>query len=251
MTLFFTICAVIGCTLLLLQTAMQLVGFSFDLFGADAAAGDLSTDIPTDHAGAGFDASGDMGSVDYADGSGHDGSRTVGLHDATPADYDGGNVHHGGDTSRVESHALSRLLAFISLQTIVAFLAFFGLAGLSSQQAGMSVPASGLAALLAGVCSMVVLTKIMSLYHKLERNGMVRINRTVGCPGRVYLRIPGENSGFGKVTIKVQGRTVELKAQTRGELLPTGKSIIVSNVLDHQTVEVVAAATAERAVAVR
>jgi len=255
MTLFFSICAVVGCTLLFLQTAMQFLGFSFDFFGADAGVGDLHTDVHVDHIDFSHDVPNDVdvghdipgdGSADYSDAIQHESMRDVGLHQATPADYDGWNAHHHGDTPRAETNALSRLLAFLSLQTVVAFLAFFGLAGLSGQQAGISLPGSTLIAVLAGLCSMVVLTKIMGLYHQLERNGMVRIQRTVGCAGRVYLRVPGENSGMGKVTVKVQGRTVELKARTRGTMLPTGHPVIVSNILDHQTVEVVSESAVKR-----
>lgn len=255
MSLLFSICAVVGCTLLILQTLMQFLGFSFDLFGADVGVGDLHTDIQADHVDFGHDISSDVhgahdasgdGPADYSDSVQNDAAREVGLHQATPADYDGWNAHHHGDTPRAETNALSRLLAFLSLQTVVAFLAFFGLAGLSGQQAGLSIPGSTLIAILAGLCSMVVLTKIMGLYHKLERNGMVRIQRTIGCPGRVYLRIPGENSGIGKVTVKAQGRTVELKARTRGTMLPTGHPVIVSKVLDHQTVEVISESVVKR-----
>lgn len=232
---------------------MQFLGFSFDLFGADSGLGDLNTDSHVDHIDLGHDLSND---VDFgqdlpgdglSDSSHHEGARQVGLHQATPADYDGWNNHHLQETSKAETNSLSRLLAFLSLQTVVAFLAFFGLAGLSGQQAGLSIPGSTLIALLAGLCSMIVLTKIMGLYHQLERNGMVRIQRTVGCPGRVYLRIPGENSGCGKVTVKVQGRTVEFLARTRGTMLPTGHPVVVSNVVDHQTVEVVSKSAANGA----
>lgn len=212
MATLFSICAVIGCTLLMLQTLMQILGLSHDL------GGDIGVDHAPAHGGADF--SSDVDSPDAPDSSDHD------LPD--PGDV---TVHHSGT-------ALGRLVEFLSFQTIVAFLAFFGLIGLAAQQSGASNIGAGLAGMLAGGASMVIISKVLKLYRKLERDGTVRIARAVGCPGRVYLRIPGKNEGNGKVTIKIQGRTMEYKARTEGETIPTGASIVVTRVIDHQTLEV-------------
>jgi hypothetical protein len=87
-----------------------------------------------------------------------------------------------------------------------------------------------------GLLSMLILSKVVQGFRRLHQDGGLRLRRAVGCPGRVYLRIPGEGSGEGKVTIVLQGRTVELKARTNGPLLKTGAEVVVTHLLDNQTV---------------
>lgn len=204
----FILCALVGCTLLVLQTVMQLVGLGHD------AAGDVGMDVDT--------------------GGGHSAGGVEQHH------YAGTTQHHG-------STPLPKIVQFLSYQTIVAFLAFFGLGGLAASQAQIPPAGSGILAVTAGLLSAVVITYVLKGFRKLQRDGTVRIHRALDCPGRVYLRIPGEESGVGKVTVTVQGRTVEMLAKTKGPLLPTGTAVVVVDILDQQTVEVAAAANESRA----
>lgn len=192
----FAVCAVIGCTLLLLQTAMQLIGLGHDTVG------DLAPD---------------------ADFGGHVGHG-----------YDGGGAH-----GHSHSTPLPKIIQFVSYQTVVAFLAFFGLGGLAALQAKVEPTMAGGLAFLAGSLSAVVITYVLKGFRKLQRDGTVRMHRAVGCLGRVYLRIPADGVGVGKVTIEIQGRTIEVRAKTKGAMLATGTPIVVNAVLDDQTVEVV------------
>lgn len=241
MTLLFTICAVIGTTVLLLQTFMQLFGLASDFTTADV---DTSLGGIADPTLAGHGSS----------PVGHDGSLgPTHTHPPLTADADitisdpGLNSNERAlpdpaDLDVLRSHFPSKLVEFISVQTVVAFLAFFGLAGLASQQAGISMAGSIVIALGAGAFSMVLLTRVFRLYRTLERDGTVRIQRALEKTGRVYLRIPANRSGTGKITLKLQGRLVELKARSAGPLLPTGSEIVVTKILDDATVEVISAA---------
>jgi hypothetical protein len=132
-----------------------------------------------------------------------------------------------------------QLARYITLQTLVAFFTFFGLGGWAALEAGRSNAAAVLFAFTTGVAFMFGVGYAFGSLRKLEQAGNECIRRTVGCRGRVYLRIPGEHSGVGKATITSQGRTIELKARTPGPELKTGSTIQVSKVLDWQTVEVV------------
>lgn len=53
----------------------------------------------------------------------------------------------------------------------------------------------------------------------------------MGMPVSVYLSIPGNRTGAGKVTIKIENRTMEYSAATRGDALPTGAHVEVVGVL--------------------
>ena len=73
-----------------------------------------------------------------------------------------------------------------------------------------------------------------------------RIDRAIGRQGTVYLTVPARKAGAGKVTIKLQNRTVEYKAMTGEEELPTGAQVVVVSVVAPGTVEVVPASNPER-----
>jgi hypothetical protein len=65
---------------------------------------------------------------------------------------------------------------------------------------------------------------------RLQASGTVNVRNAVGASGTVYLRIPGARSGRGKVTVEVQGRSMELPAVTDGDTLETGTSVTVESV---------------------
>jgi len=74
--------------------------------------------------------------------------------------------------------------------------------------------------------------------YSLNAEGNVHIERAVGLPASVYLRIPGKRSGTGKVTVKLQDRTMEYLAMTEGGALPTGAPVMVVGVIGPDTLEV-------------
>ena len=59
-----------------------------------------------------------------------------------------------------------------------------------------------------------------------------------GAPATVYLAIPGARGGVGKVTLTLQGRTVEYEAVTAGARIPTGAPVVVVDVVAPGTLEV-------------
>ena len=60
----------------------------------------------------------------------------------------------------------------------------------------------------------------------------------MGKTGTVYLTIPGNRAGAGKVQLNLQNRTVEYQAVTSQEALPNGAKIVVTSVVSRDTVEV-------------
>ena len=81
-------------------------------------------------------------------------------------------------------------LQALSFRTIVAALAFFGLAGLAAQSAEASTPMTLGIALAAGLAAMYAVYGMMQLMYSLRAEGTVHIQRAVGREGTVYLRIP-------------------------------------------------------------
>jgi hypothetical protein len=74
--------------------------------------------------------------------------------------------------------------------------------------------------------------------YLLQADGTVKMQDTVGCTGTVYLTIPGQLQGAGKVTVKVAERTMEYRAMTSGESLKTGAPVVVTKVVSEDTLEV-------------
>ena len=109
-------------------------------------------------------------------------------------DFDAGDVH--GSTS---------MFAVLSFRTVVAALAFFALAGLASLSGGLSEPLSLLIALAAGAGALYGVHYLMQALFRLRHDGSVRIDRTVGQRGTVYIPIPPNHTGMGKIQIRTQG----------------------------------------------
>jgi len=171
----------------------------------------------------------------------------IGVGADTDADVDPGDVHdgdvghyaHGHDSGH--AHDADASLKLLSFKTIVAFLTFFGLAGLAAQKGGTGPgPTLGIAAL-AGTGALYLVAYLMAAMTRLHSQGNLDVQNAVGQTATVYLRVPEGKSGHGKVTVAVQGRRVQLKAVTPGAEIPTGAEVRVVAAPASDTVEVVPA----------
>jgi hypothetical protein len=211
----YLICALVGGTLVACQFLLTLLGMGGH---HDAGGGhDLAGHDACGHDAGGNDAGGN-------DASGHD---TV--HD-----------HHGG------SSAASWFLSVLTFRTVTAGAALFGLTGLflNKIEAGEAVTLGG--SILAGLAAILTVSWMMRSLAQLNIDGTLHIRRAVGALGTVYLSIPANKAGAGKVHIAVGGRLVEYKAVTPTDDLPTGAAVVVVGVVDADTVEVIPEPTTER-----
>lgn len=128
--------------------------------------------------------------------------------------------------------------AGLSFRTAVAFMTFFGLAGMMALNAGFSPVLSLALACLAGAVAFWLVGLAMFQVSRLRSSGNVDIANAVGAEARVYLRVPAERSGEGRVTVPIQGRTMQYRALTRGPELATGSLCRVVAVHAGDTLEV-------------
>jgi hypothetical protein len=153
--------------------------------------------------------------------------------------HDLGHLHFG-DASLGEG------LDLLSVRSIAAGAAFFGVGGLLGGAIGLPslvtlVPAFGI-----GSAALVGTAALMRQVRRLESDGSIRIDGAVGSPATVYVPIPAGQRGPGKVQLALQGRIVELSAITTAEsTLPTGAPVVVVSVIDSDTVEVLPASTVQ------
>ena len=143
---------------------------------------------------------------------------------ADPVFSDGGDLetdHSGIDFFRV-----------LSIRTVAAGIAFFGLAGMAGTKSAMG---RGLVFAIAAVCGLTALVIVYFLYRLISHfrsDGSVSESTLPGSEGNVYVRIPPKRSGSGKVIVNQQGRSMEYEAfsDTERELV-AGEPIVVKEVL--------------------
>lgn len=196
------VCAVLGGTIFVGQFLMGLLGF-----GDHHDAGGLDHDF-------------DTGSADHSFG-----------------DHDHGHLGHGAAHGSHET-AATWLIGLLSFRTVVAGMTFFGLAGLAAQKQWGHPGMSLLSASVSGAVALYLVAWTMKTLSKLRADGTVQIRNTVGETAVVYLTIPGQQAGKGKVTVTVQNRTMEYEALTESSTLPTGTAVRIVSVVDPETLAV-------------
>jgi hypothetical protein len=153
--------------------------------------------------------------------------------------FGGGDDLDSADTSVVEHSAAADIFKVISVRTVIAGIAFFGLGGLACLTGGTSKPVSVVVAAVAGFVAVYTVFYLCRSVAQLKSDGSISDKTLVGATGSVYLRIPAVGSGAGKVLVNQQNRTMEYEAVTNGEELKAGIPITVVRIVSSTTVEVV------------
>ena len=87
-----------------------------------------------------------------------------------------------------------------------------------------------------GILLVAVVMWIFKLLSGMQQTGNIDVHKSaVGCEGKVYLTIPGERKGEGKVQISINNAVREYDAVTDGESIPNGKAIKVTEVINDYT----------------
>ena len=232
----YLICFAAGATVLVIQFFLTLIGLDtgHDVDGGhaelDVGHGDLDAghvDLDTGHA--------DL-DVAHADGGG-DTIDVSGDHDV--------DTHAEGHGHAFAHEASSSFFRMLSIRALTAACAFFGLGGLAANSMGWSVLISLPVAIIAGFIAMYIVAWIMRVLYGLRSEGNVYIECALGSPGTVYLAIPGEDAGIGKVLVNVQDRTMEYDARSTHGPLATGTPVVVVDIVDSNTVQVEPAESSE------
>lgn len=201
-------CISIPATLILIiQTIMIIAGFGDsgpDTNLSDTSGLDLPDGMDFDGSGldggdiSGADMSGDMG-----DGSGHD--------VRNPADA--GAMH------------------LFTFQGIITFLCVFAWAAIITYKGTSNILISLLVGFVLGGGAMFGVAKIIQASAKLAQNGNIVAKNYLGETGTVYLVIPANGNGRGKVNISLGERYVEFDAMTEdSEDIPSGASVRVVDI---------------------
>lgn len=131
-------------------------------------------------------------------------------------------------------------LQLFSARALSAGVAFFGIGALAASAAHWPAWLAAGAGVVLGSAAMLAVALAMRFMIRLEHDGSINIQRAVGEAAMVYVPVPASLEGTGKVTLTLQGRTVEYQAVTAGNRhLPTGTAVVIVEVRNDDTVEVV------------
>ena len=119
----------------------------------------------------------------------------------------------------------------LTFQGIMAFLMFFGLAGLYVLKSDGGASMSVLAGTIAGGASMYSTGKLFELFVTLQQDGTTELSEAIGSKGQTYLRIP-DDGGVGQVTVDVNGAQRTYNAKSEDDAgIATGEFIEVVDVI--------------------
>ena len=149
-------------------------------------------------------------------------------------DFDAaGNVDLGGADGSFDADPSMNLLTF---RNFINFCLGFGWTAVLMHD---RIKSDFLVVLLAVIVGVALVAAVMWMFKWLsgmQQSGNIDVHTAaVGCEGKVYLVIPAERSGEGKVQITINNAVREYDAVTDGDAIKTGTPIRVVEVLNDYT----------------
>ena len=143
------------------------------------------------------------------------------------------DVQTGFDHSIADGDSIP--FQFLSVKNIVGFFTMFGWSGLGFLSAGLAPWLVIMLSIICGLSMMVAMATLFYFMSKLTDSGTLDLKNAIGHLGEVYLTIPANRNGMGKVQLTVQGSIRTLDAITDDqETIVTSSLIEVLDVIDQQ-----------------
>lgn len=121
-----------------------------------------------------------------------------------------------------------------TVKNFITFFAVFGWSGVTFSQTSLGQFPIIIISTLLGVAVLLVVSALFYSVTKLASNGTMNIQKAVGLHGEVYLPIPGNRNGVGKINITFQGNFRELDAMTDSDKkLQRGTIVVVKEVINN------------------
>lgn len=120
-------------------------------------------------------------------------------------------------------------LSIFTIKSMTAFFALGGWCGFVAQTfMEDNIWAPILIAVATGTAALFGVAFTMRGIAKLQNSGNIVKSKLVGATATVYVGIPENRSGRGKITLTAQGRYMELDAVTDGERIPVDSSVEIT-----------------------
>lgn len=134
------------------------------------------------------------------------------------------------------SAAMGTGMNLLTFRNLINFLLGFGWTFILLQN---SISSTGMLVFISTLVGLALVAIVMYMFKWLsgmQQSGTIDVYKAaVGCQGKVYLTIPGERSGEGKVQITINNAVREYAALTDSDTLKTGTPIKVIEVLSPST----------------
>lgn len=115
-----------------------------------------------------------------------------------------------------------------TLRGLVAFLAVMGWTGYALGDGSLGYGVAVVISIVAGFLMMLAIAALAYLFERLQSNGNIQITNAIGKSGTVYLTVPKNREGKGKINAVVQERYGEYEAVTdENEPLPFGTEVVI------------------------
>lgn len=146
-----------------------------------------------------------------------------------PDDLDTPDIHDAMDAG----------MNLLTFRNLVNFFLGFGWTAVLLRDQVKSTALLLFLAIIVGVLLVFAVMYLFKWLNGMQQSGNINVFKSAaGCQGKVYLTIPGERAGMGKVQISINASVREYDALTDGDTIPTGKSIRVVEALNEHTLVV-------------
>lgn len=140
------------------------------------------------------------------------------------------DIFDGAFGTDIEALGADASFKALTFQGIMAFLMFFGLAGLYTLKSDGTTSLAIIAGALAGSASMYGTGKLFHLFIGLQASGNIDISEAIGSQGTIYLRIP--EGDVGQVQVEAGGALKIYNAKSEdGNGIGTGDFVEVVDVV--------------------
>lgn len=145
----------------------------------------------------------------------------------------GGDVDLGGGDGTFDVDPSMNLLTF---RNFVNFCLGFGWTAVLMHDKVKSDFLLMLFAVIVGVALVAAVMWLFKWLSGMQQSGNIDVHTAaIGCEGKVYLTIPGERKGEGKVQITINNAVREYDALCEGDTISTGAPIKVVGVINDHT----------------
>ena len=127
-------------------------------------------------------------------------------------------------------------ISLFSIRNLINFFCGFGWAGVCLNSTIPNRILLLFVAILVGIGFVLMFFYIKKQTNKLQHNGAFKIEDCIGKTTDVYLRIPGQRQGKGKIQVSINGSIQEIDAMTDGDNISSGSKVKVESIIDPSTV---------------
>jgi len=158
--------------------------------------------------------------------------------DTDSTGFDAGDLDGGMDIGGVDDGVgdLATGSNLYTFRNLINFILGFGWSAILLRS---SIKSSALLVLISVIVGILLVAAVMYMFKllsKMQQSGNINVYKYAkGCQGTVYLTIPGERKGEGKVQISINESVREYNAQTDGETIKTGTPVKVVDIINSST----------------